>query len=209
MTRIFDLVPSWVYAAAIVALSVFSAWTQISLANERAAYARAAAAYEQSLTAAAAATLAQEQSNRQTEKDLENAKSENATTTQALLDANAAAAARAGVESGRLRDAARAAATRAREACPDAGTQYAVTPGPDAIGLLADVLGLASDRAEKLAAVADYARTHGLSCERDFDNARALINGGFPNKAGPGQYGASQLNPEEERHEPQTGPQSR
>jgi hypothetical protein len=189
MTRLFGLVPSWIYAAAIAALVALLAWSQISLANERAARSKDATGYAQAVAQATAATLAQEQSNRQTEKDLENAKSENATTTQALLDANAAAAARAGVESGRLRDAARAAAARAREACPDAGTQYAVTPGPDAIGLLADVLGLASDRAEKLAAVADDARTHGLSCERDFDNARALINGGFPNKAGPGQYG--------------------
>jgi hypothetical protein len=189
VTRLFDLVPSWVYAALITALAALLAWSQISLANERAARARDATGYAQAVAQAVAATLAQEQSNRQTERDLENAKSENATTTRALLDANAAAAARVGVESGRLRDAARAAAARAREACPDAGTQYAVTPGADAIGLLAEVLGRADQRAAELAAVADDARTRGLSCEREYDNARALINGGFPNKPGPGQYG--------------------
>lgn len=42
-------------------------------------------------------------------------------------------------------------------------------PATDSLGMLADVLGRADDRAQKLAAYADQARIAGLACERSYD----------------------------------------
>ena len=57
---------------------------------------------------------------------------------------------------------------------PAAGQQ---PPAGDAIGVLADVLGRADQRAGELADFADRAHAAGLACERDYDAARAALTG--------------------------------
>ena len=72
-----------------------------------------------------------------------------------------------------MRDAALAAATAAREQCKARSAPGYSTPGPDPIGVLADVLGRADARAGELAGVADERRIRGLACEGSYDAARA------------------------------------
>lgn len=89
----------------------------------------------------------------------------NAQDQTAALDASLPAAR---VASDGVRDAAASAAGRARaSACPAAASTR--QPGEDPIGLLADVLGRADQRAGELAEYADRLRIAGIACERSYD----------------------------------------
>lgn len=61
----------------------------------------------------------------------------------------------------------------ARERAANPGAQSAIEATADPIGVLADVLGRADERAGILAEYADKARIAGQSCERDYDALRA------------------------------------
>lgn len=69
-----------------------------------------------------------------------------------------------------LRQQLAAAARAARTACP-AGTGEG-EPDTDSIGVLADLLARADERAEALAGYADRLRAAGLACERSYDAVR-------------------------------------
>ncbi|MEX3556616.1 MAG: DUF2514 family protein [Burkholderia gladioli] len=64
-----------------------------------------------------------------------------------------------------LRRQVAALVSRARHSTPAAGS----APADDPIGVLADVLGRADERAGELAAYADRARIAGQACERSYD----------------------------------------
>ena len=57
----------------------------------------------------------------------------------------------------------------------DAAAAGQQPPAGDAIGVLADVLGRADQRAGELADFSDRAHAAGLACERDYDTARAAL----------------------------------
>lgn len=82
---------------------------------------------------------------------------------------------RAAVESGRVRDAAATAASRARAQCADPAAANLGTPAGDPIGVLADVLGRADARAGELADLADRRYIAGRACEREYDAARKAL----------------------------------
>lgn len=87
---------------------------------------------------------------------------------QLQASAASAAAARAATE----RDAFRvrlAAYLSANRGPPPAAAASGSPPAADPLGVLADVLGRADDRAKVLAAYADQARIAGLACERSYD----------------------------------------
>ena len=88
---------------------------------------------------------------------------------QLQAGAASAAAARAAAERDafRVRLSAFVAANRG-PANPPAAAGSA--PAADPLGVLADVLGRADDRAQSLAAYADQARIAGLACERAYDS---------------------------------------
>lgn len=87
------------------------------------------------------------------------------------------------------RDRARAAERRLREQLATITSRYRTldatgadstpagkqSPAGDAIGVLADVLGRADQRAGELADFADRAHAAGLACERDYDSAREAV----------------------------------
>ncbi|WP_205191608.1 DUF2514 family protein [Burkholderia sp. LMG 13014] len=83
---------------------------------------------------------------------------------QARADAAAAASAADG-----LRKQVAVYVERARNPAAPAGS----TPAGDPIGMLADVLGRADQRAGELAEYADRARIAGQQCERDYDTLTA------------------------------------
>ena len=109
----------------------------------------------------------------------------------ATLEANAKEAQRAQSAIAADRDRARAAEHRLRDQLATLVQRYRADgtpsanpaaagqqpPAGDAIGVLADVLGRADQRAGELADFADRAHAAGLACERDYDAARAALTG--------------------------------
>lgn len=107
----------------------------------------------------------------------------------ATLEANAKEAQRAQVSIAADRDRARAAEQRLRDQLATLVNRYRADRAPsanpaaagqqppagDAIGVLADVLGRADQRAGELADFADRAHAAGLACERDYDAAREAM----------------------------------
>lgn len=113
--------------------------------------------------------------NRKTEQELIDARAQNEAKDQALLEAALLRDRAARLHSQQLQDAARAAADAARARCAASPPPGYSTPGPDPIGVLADVLGRADQRAGELAAIADERRIRGLACEREYDAARQAL----------------------------------
>ena len=109
----------------------------------------------------------------------------------ATLEANAKEAQRAQSAIAADRDRARAAEHRLRDQLATLVQRYRADgtpsanpaaagqqpPAGDAIGVLADVLGRADQRAGELADFADRAHAAGLACERDYDAARVALTG--------------------------------
>ncbi len=107
----------------------------------------------------------------------------------ATLEANAKEAQRAQSAIAADRDRARAAEHRLRDQLATLVQRYRADgtpsanpaaagqqpPAGDAIGVLADMLGRADQRAGILADAADRAHAAGLACERDYDTARAAL----------------------------------
>lgn len=177
MTKIFDIVPSWLYAIAVVALLALAGLQQVRLANERSAHAQTRVQYAQQVADAQEATRIASEKNRSIEQELRDVQEIAVQQTQALLEVVERARAADRVASQRLRDAAQDLAAVARSRCAAATTPGYSTPGDDPIGVLADVLGRADQRAGELAAVADESRIRGLTCERAYDTARAALSG--------------------------------
>lgn len=87
---------------------------------------------------------------------------------QLQAGAASAAAARAATERDAFRVRLNAYLSASRGAQPAAAASGS-TPAADPLGVLADVLGRADDRAKVLAAYADQSRIAGLACERSYD----------------------------------------
>jgi hypothetical protein len=137
-------------AVALVAVLLFG-WHELTHHYDKQGYDRA---YEEVRAANAKESLRrmerQEDANRETTK---------------TLAALAADRDRASTAAGKLRDRL-ASIERSAHPTPLAAGEAASDP----IGVLADVLGRADDRAGKLAEYADAARTAGQACERAYDS---------------------------------------
>lgn len=117
-----------------------------------------------------------EAKRRKAEQELVNAQETHAQEVAALhlrLD-RAVAAGR--VASERLRDAAADAAARARAQCAAATPADLRAATGDPIGVLADVLGRADERAGLLADLADRRYIAGRACEREYEAAREKLS---------------------------------
>ncbi|KQO38105.1 hypothetical protein ASF19_20230 [Acidovorax sp. Leaf84] len=166
---IFDQVKAYAAIAAALALGAVAAvqtvrlhTAQLDAANSRTANARTLAHIADLTTKALLAVrnqetawaTAQERNDRETASQI----------AAAQADADGARRASDGL---RQRIASLVAEARGRAA--GAGAAPAVEATGDPIGVLADVLGRADERAGILAAYADKARIAGQSCERDYD----------------------------------------
>lgn len=142
-------------AAALLGLALGAGgaytWENRQLLAER-------AAAQKSQLAAVNSARAEEQ--RRTAAQSEIAKDANTLRTAALADAFAARAAAGG-----LQQRVNQLVAGARHSASTPGG----AAGPDALDLLADVLGRADERAGELAEYADRARIAGEQCERDYD----------------------------------------
>ena len=176
LLKLFDWVPSWLYAATLAAVlallgisTVRHTQTSEALHKERAQWAQMTAQAERE-------ARAQSEKFRAIEQELSDARQAHEAENAAILDDLSRARSAARVAAGGLRDAAHAAAQRARKAC-EAGTTSAVreTTG-DAIGVFAQLLGRIDERAGVLADAADRAYIAGRACEREYDNAREALS---------------------------------
>lgn len=173
MTKLFDLVPGWLYALIVAGLLFLMMGQRVQVSNAKAATARAQTALaDAKTTAAQAAQKAEadaraEESRREAEKQkvIDEAKTQTAAAQAAARDADAAAV---GL---RNRLAAYVAAVRKATSNPSAPSGSAAAGDP--IGMLADVLGRADQRAGVLAAYADSARIAGQACERAYDGLQS------------------------------------
>lgn len=177
LLKMFDIIPGWVWALITAGALAAAGVSQTRFTLERADHATTRAQYAEQVAQAEAATRIASEKNRQTEQELRNAQETNEQQAQALLVAldHAVAVDRVAVQ--RLRDAAQDLAAVARSRCAVAPTPGYSTPGEDPIGVLADVLGRADQRAGELAAIADERRIRGLACESQYDAARQALSG--------------------------------
>jgi len=173
MTKIFDLVPGWIYCIVIAALAFLMLGQRVQVSNAKAATARAQTELADTKTKAAqAAQKAEEdarteETRRQAEKQevIDHARQETAAAQAAAHDADAAAA------SLRSRLATYVTAVRKATSNPSAASGSETTSDP--LGVLADVLSRADQRAGVLAAYADSARIAGQACERSYDGLQS------------------------------------
>lgn len=175
MTKLFDILPGWIWALITVGALASAGLSEVRLSKERAAHADTRTQYAEQVAQAEAATRAESEKNRRTEQELRDAQDQNEQQAQALLAALDGARTLAAVANQRLRDAAQDLASVARSRCAASTTPGYSTPGDDPIGVLADVLGRAEQRAGELAAVADERRIRGLTCEAEYDRAREAL----------------------------------
>ena len=181
------LIPSWAIAlaAAIVGALIAAGAQQVRVSALKAEHAeykaeQAALWRKQADLTAEAHKLALEADRAATQREQ---------TLTATIESNAKEAKNAQTRIAADRDRARAAEHRLRDQLATLVQRYRAdgTPGAnpaaaghqppagDAIGVLADVLGRADQRAGILADAADRAHAAGLACERDYDAARAAL----------------------------------
>lgn len=167
---------TYLLGAALVGSVLTNCATHDRLQAERLAHQTTKAQHAQ-LVAAAEQLRAQTEANRRkAEQELRHAQDAHAQEVAALhlrLD-RARAAGR--VASERLRSAAQAAAERARAQCAAATPADLRAATGDPIGVLADVLGRADERAGILAELADRRYLAGRACELEYDAAREKLS---------------------------------
>ena len=168
---------TYLLGAALVGSVLTNCATHNRLQAERLAHQTTKAQHDQ-LVAAAEQLRAQTEANRRkAEQELRHAQDAHAQEVAALhLDLDRARAA-GRVASERVRDAATAAAERARAQCAAATPADLRAATGDPVGVLADVLGRADERAGLLADLADQRYIAGRACELEYERAREKLKG--------------------------------
>lgn len=167
---------TYLLGAALVGSVLTNCATHNRLQAERLAHQTTQAQHAQ-LVAEAEQLRAQTEANRRkAEQELRHAQDTHAQEVAALQHDRDRARAAGRVASERLRDAATAAAARARAQCAAATTADLRAATGDPIGVLADVLGRADARAGELADLADRRYIAGRACEREYDRAREKLS---------------------------------
>ena len=175
--NLFNLIPSWCYALAVAVLVGLVGLQEVRLSSETEAHANTRMQFAEAVALAEKTSRLQSEENRAIEQELRNAQDQNAQQAEALLAAVDYAVTVDRVASERLRNAAQDLAAVARSRCAASTTPSSGPAGGDPIGVLADVLGRADQRAGELAAIADSARIRGLTCEAEYERAREALNG--------------------------------
>lgn len=116
-----------------------------------------------------------ETARRKTEQELIDAQETHAVEVAAIRSELDAARTAGRVGSIRVRDAARATAALAGEACADTTATELRASAASALDVLADVFSRAEQRATELAGQADDRGIAGRACERSYDAARAAL----------------------------------
>ena len=153
--------------AHFVALTAISVSVAVAWQTEANSHAKTRAELETMRITAQLATQARQAK----EQELTDAQARHAQEVQAMQASVDTARAAAGSAATRLRGAVAQAVSGARAQCADTGTAGVGEAAGDTLGLLADVLGRADERAGKLAELADRQRIAGLACENAYAEA--------------------------------------
>ena len=175
MTKLFDIFPSWLWAAVVAGLLAMFIMTSARLSSERLAHQTTKTAYTEKVAAAEKARADEEAQRRQTEQELLNAQATHAAQIEALQRDTARARTAAAAAADSLRSATAAAAQRARAQCADSTAPGLRETADDPIGVLTYVLGRIDDRASELADIAEQRGIAGRACEREYDAAREAL----------------------------------
>ena len=176
LAGIFGFIPGWIWAAMFAGAVATSCIQGDRLDREKLAHSETKTTFAEERAAAARTALILSEKNRQTEQELQDAKTENEQQAAALLEAIHRADLVAALASRQLQDAARDAADAARARCASAGAPGGGQTGTDIIGLFAELLGEVDAAAATYAAEADRSRIRGLACESAYDSARQALN---------------------------------
>lgn len=167
---------TYLLGAALVGSVLANCATHNRLQAERLAHQTTRAQHAELVSAADRLRAQTEANRRKAEQELRDAQDAHAQEVAALhLDLDRARAA-GRVASQRVRDAAAAAAERARAQCAAATPADLRAAAGDPVGVLADVLGRIDERASVLAEIADQRYIAGRACEREYDAAREKLS---------------------------------
>jgi len=175
LLKALDVLPGWLWMLLCAGAISSAAVTGYQLKSERLAHQTTKSIYAAQVAAAERAAREQSEKNRATEQELRDAQEAHAKEVATLHVDLDGARRRAAVESGRVQDAARAAAARARAQCANTTASELRPPTDDPIGVLAYVLGRADARAGELADIAEQRGIAGRACEREYDRAREAL----------------------------------
>lgn len=176
LLKALDVLPGWLWALLCAGAISSLAVTGYQLKAERQAHQSTKSIHAAQVAAAERAAREQSEKNRATEQELNRAQKAHAQEVAALHISRNADRAAAGAVVVRVRDAARATATLAGQACADSSTAQLREAAGAAARMLAELRERADERAGILAEFATDAHLAGRACEREYDAARTALN---------------------------------
>lgn len=175
LLKALDVLPGWAWALLCSGAIASQAVSGYQLRTERQAHQASKEDYAKQVAAAERAAREQSEKNRATEQELNRAQEAHAQEVAALHLSRDRDRAAAGTVVVRVRDAARATATLAGQACADSSTAQLREAAGAAARMLADLRERADERAGILAAFSTDAYLAGRACEREYDRAREAL----------------------------------
>jgi hypothetical protein len=175
MTKLFAILPSWVWALALAGALAAYGVTGNQLRIERGAHLQTRLTHAEQVSSAQAARANEEAARRQTEQELIDATEIHAKEVEAVL-ADRAADRRAGAAVAvRLRDAARATAELAGQVRADSTAAELREAAADAARMLAQLREESDERSGILARALDDAHLAGNACVTRYEEAREAL----------------------------------
>lgn len=175
MLKVFDALPDSIWL--LICPLLFAGWaaTAYRWHGEQAAHANTQATYAAQVAAAEQSTRIESEKNRAIEQELSRAQETHAQEIAAIRVHRDRDRIAAGAVADRLRNAARATAALAGEACADSSSAELREAAAHAARVLADVREQVDYHAGILARTADDAHFAGSACERTYAAAREAL----------------------------------
>lgn len=175
LLKALDVLPGWAWALLCSGAIASQAVSGYQLKTERLAHQTTKATYAAQVAAAEQSTRIESEKNRAIEQELSRAQETHAQEIATLRIHRDRDRIAAGAVADRLRNAARATATLAGEACADSSSAELREAAAHAARVLADVREQVDYHAGILARTADDAHFAGSACERTYDAAREAL----------------------------------
>lgn len=175
MTKLFAILPSWVWALALAGALAAYGVTGNQLRIERGAHLQTRLTHAEQVAGAQAARANEEARRRQTEQELIDATEIHAKEVEAVHKARAVDRAAGAVVAVRLRDAARATAELAGQVRADSTAAELREAAANAARVLADLREESDERSGILARSLDDAHFAGNACVRRYDEVRQKL----------------------------------
>lgn len=178
MLKVFDALPGSIWL--LICALLFTGWatTAYRLQGEQASHTKTQATYAAQVAAAEQSTRIESEKNRAIEQELSRAQETHAQEIATLRIHRDRDRIAAGAVADRLRNAARATAALAGEACADSSSAELREAAAHAAQVLGRVLAEIDLFAGEVAEHADRSRIAGLACEVRYDEVASILKGG-------------------------------